>query len=631
MIKKLEPKSFLKNKTNFILAILLTTFFILIALFSVEGFHWKNLKYTGDAITSDELSHIPSGYYYLKTGRYFINPEHPPIVKDIAGLPLLLIKPTFPEISDKINLGSEFTRWDYPFKSYIMPKKLEVGNAQWDWGRLFLFNPNNDPDNIAFWSRLAVIVFNGFFIFLLYIFLTKIWSKRTSLIGIFLMVSSQFVISMGSLVIMDFMSSLLQIIAIVCFAIYLKNYAQKGKILAWFLFSVLFTSLALLAKFSSVLIIPAMFLGGLIFIIFVQKSRKEVGKFLIRYSSFILSVFFIVAIFYSLHVRNMTNDEMITQIVQTYPQELPSQGVEILSSFVISNPLTKGIAEYILGVIMVGGRMSSALQKTYFMGRVYGSEGAGALYFPILFLTKLSISALILIFVSLALATWKFISSKIDIKTRLSTFLKNPLSFLLLLFSYLYMVITLSSNLQIGLRHIMPVIISVILLTARGIDLHWNLKLFRVLKTKSLFFLLAIVILVSTIVFFPYYLSYYNAFAGGTNNGYKIATDSNYDWGGQDVKRLAEWVKDNNINKIYAHIFTNVPLQYYLGKGYEPYNIEWGWIPTDSYIVVSIFEYQNNVFNDKLPENKKYNRIKDYFYKKIGTTMLIFKTPEKVK
>lgn len=631
MIKKLELKSSFKNKINFILAILLTTFFILIAFFSVEGLHWKNLKYTGDSITSDELSHIPSGYYYLKTGRYFINPEHPPIVKDIAGLPLLLLKPTFPEISDKINLGSEFTRWDYPLKSYVMPKKLEVENSQWDWGRLFLFNPNNDPDNIAFWSRLSVIVFNGFFIFLLYIFLTKIWSKRASLIGIFLIVSSQFVISMGSLVIMDFMSSLLQIVAIVCFAIYLKNYAQKGKILAWFLFSVLFTSLALLAKFSSVLIIPAMFLGGLIFIIFVQKNGKEVGKFLIRYSSFILSIFFVVAIFYSLHVRNMTNDEMITQIIQTYPQELPAQGAEVLSSFVISNPLTKGIAEYILGVIMVGGRMSSALQKTYFMGRVYGSEGAGALYFPILFLTKLSISALILIFVSLALATWKFISSKIDIKTRLSTFLKNPLSFLLLLFSYLYMVITLSSNLQIGLRHIMPVIISVILLTARKVDLYWDLKLFHILKTKFLFFFLSITALISTLISFPYYLSYYNYFSGGTDNGYKIATDSNYDWGGQDVKKLAEWVKDNNINKIYAHIFTNVPLQYYLGKGYEPYNIEWGWIPTNSYVVVSIFEYQNNVFDNKLPENKKYIRIKDYFYKKIGTTMLIFKTPEKVE
>ncbi|MCX6763966.1 MAG: hypothetical protein NTZ97_04565 [Candidatus Moranbacteria bacterium] len=622
----------MKNKKYLlIIPISLILFFIIISFLAVAGCHWNNLKYTGDAITSDENSHISSGYYYLKTGRYFINPEHPPIVKDIAGLPLLFLNPTFPEISDRVNLEPEFTRWDYPFKSYVMPKKLEIGNSQWDWGRLFLFNPNNDPDYIAFWSRLSVIVFNGFFIFLLYIFLAKTWSKRASLIGIFLIISSQFIISIGSLVVMDFMSSILQVIAFVCFANYLKKYVEKGKILNWFLLSILFTSLALLTKFSSLLVLPAMFLGGLFFIIFIKKNVVEVGKFLIRFSSFVLSVFFVIAIFYYFHVHNMTNDEMINQVVQTYPQELPFQGAVILSSFVIGNPLTKGLTEYILGVIMVFGRMSSALQNTYFMGGVYGSEGAGALYFPILFLTKLSISTLLLIFISLILATWKFIYSKIDIKTRLIAFLKNPLSFLLLLFSYLYMVISLSSNLQIGLRHIMPVIISIMLLTAREIDLYWNLKLFRIVKIKFLFFFLATTALISTLISFPYYLSYYNAFAGGTDQGYKIATDSNYDWGGQDVKRLAEWVKENKINKIYAHIFTNVPLKYYLGNGYEPYNIEWGWIPTDSYIVVSIFEYQNNIYNNKLPESKKYSSLKDHFYKKIGTTMLIFKIPEEIK
>lgn len=604
--------------------------FIVIALFSTEGFNWKNLKYSGNAITSDELSHIPSGYYYLKTGKYFINPEHPPLIKDISALPLLFLKLSLPEISDKITLDSEFTKWDYPFKSYVMPKDLEIGNSQWDWGRLFLFNPNNNPDYITFWARLSVIVFNGIFLFLLYIFLSKIWSKRASFIGLFLLVSCQFIISQGSLVVMDLMSSLLQIIAVVCFAVYLKKYGENDKILIWFLLSVIFASLALLAKFSSVIILPAMFLGGLIYIIFIKRSIKEVGKFLIRFSSFSILIFLIIGIFYFFHVRNMGSDEMIYQIIQTYPQGAPFQGAEVLSSFVIGNPITKGIAEYILGLIMVGGRMAGALQTTYFMGGVYGSEGAGSLYFPTLFFSKLSIGILFLVIISLALVIWKFISSKTNLKTRIYQFIANPLSLLLFLFSYLYMVISLSSNLQIGLRHILPVIVSIILLTAKEVDLYWDLKIFHLIKTKFLFFLSAIIIIISSIISFPYYLSYYNYFAGGTEKGYEIATDSNYDWGGQDVKRLAEWARDNNIEKIYADIFTNVPLQYYLGKGYEPYNIEWGWIPTNSYVVVSIFKYQNNVYNKELPKDKRYDLLKEYFYKKIGTTMLIYKIPEKI-
>jgi hypothetical protein len=44
---------------------------------------------------------------------------------------------------------------------------------------------------------------------------------------------------------------------------------------------------------------------------------------------------------------------------------------------------------------------------------------------------------------------------------------------------------------------------------------------------------------------YPNYLSYYNELAGGTANGYTIATDSNYDWG-QDLGRLNDFIKHHN-------------------------------------------------------------------------------------
>ena len=61
-------------------------------------------------------------------------------------------------------------------------------------------------------------------------------------------------------------------------------------------------------------------------------------------------------------------------------------------------------------------------------------------------------------------------------------------------------------------------------------------------------FAMLAIMLTSTIISFPHYLSYYNISIGGTNNGYKIATDSNYDWG-QDIKRLGKFVHDSNIEK----------------------------------------------------------------------------------
>ena len=69
--------------------------------------------------------------------------------------------------------------------------------------------------------------------------------------------------------------------------------------------------------------------------------------------------------------------------------------------------------------------------------------------------------------------------------------------------------------------------------------------------------------LVEIIFAFPYFLSYYNELGGGLKNGYKIATDSNYDWG-QDLKRLEFLAETNNISKIYLDYFGWADQNYYL-------------------------------------------------------------------
>ena len=45
------------------------------------------------SLTNDELVHIPSGYQYLTTGNFSLNPEHPPLVKMWAAAPLLFLQP----------------------------------------------------------------------------------------------------------------------------------------------------------------------------------------------------------------------------------------------------------------------------------------------------------------------------------------------------------------------------------------------------------------------------------------------------------------------------------------------------------------------------------------------------------
>ncbi|GAH87822.1 unnamed protein product, partial [marine sediment metagenome] len=56
-----------------------------------------------DSATMDEVAHLPAGYSYLTQKDYRLNPEHPPLLKDLAAIPLLFIK--------DINFPSDIKAW----------------------------------------------------------------------------------------------------------------------------------------------------------------------------------------------------------------------------------------------------------------------------------------------------------------------------------------------------------------------------------------------------------------------------------------------------------------------------------------------------------------------------------------
>jgi len=618
----------LKNKYK-ISAVLICAIFFALALFSSAGFSWGNLKYSGNGIIADEIPHIASGYYYLKTHRYFINPEHPPIVKDVAGLGEMIAHPAFPDITDVEIQPENFQRYNYPFAGNDFPSFLEKSNTQAYFGQMFLFNSQNNPDEIAFWGRLAVIFVNTLLLFALFTIVSKIWNPRAALIGLFFIAVSQFSIAHGSFVVIDFMSGLLSMIAVGAFGLYLKKYAQGKSNIWFFLFAALTLALAELSKFSSVILFPALFLGGLVFIIAAKRSWKDFFKFIGLYALLVAIATFLIAAFYTLHVYKMDNGAMVQQLWDNFPYgALPQSLMGLLAPLVTFSLITKGLVEYINGVLMVMGRMEGSYQITYFMGHLYHSEGAGPWYFPILYFTKLSLGFLLFNILALALIVKKIFTDKQKISARFKEFASNPFALLLFTFAYLYMAETLSSTFQIGLRHIMPVIMAAAVLTGRGVDIFWNQRILKKISLKYVFMAVATLMIASVFCSFPFYLSYFNALGGGTENGYKIATDSNYDWGGSDVRRLGKWMKDNNVRDIYTDFFADVALPYYLGDGQRSFNIEDGVLPPPgSYIAVSNYKYMNNVFNDKFSANQKYSILEKDLVARPGPSIFVFKVP----
>ncbi|HEY5446892.1 MAG TPA: hypothetical protein VIJ87_21005, partial [Pyrinomonadaceae bacterium] len=55
---------------------------------------------TRKSITIDETLAIPSGYYYLKTGAFNIDSDHPPFPLLLSGLPLLFLSLETPKLDD---------------------------------------------------------------------------------------------------------------------------------------------------------------------------------------------------------------------------------------------------------------------------------------------------------------------------------------------------------------------------------------------------------------------------------------------------------------------------------------------------------------------------------------------------
>lgn len=113
----------------------------------------------------------------------------------------------------------------------------------------------------------------------------------------------------------------------------------------------------------------------------------------------------------------------------------------------------------------------------------------------------------------------------------------------------------------------------------KGIKKHKNKIIFQF----TLAFLL-IWYIISCLLAFPHYIPYYNELAGGTEKGYKIAVDSNYDWG-QDLKRLSLFVEKNNIEKMQVLYFGQEDVSYRLKDKWSELDISAG--PQKGWIAIS--------------------------------------------
>lgn len=505
----------------------------------------------------DEAAHIPAGYAYVHELDFRLNPEHPPLVKALAALPLLAIQPKFP---------TDNTAW------------TKDVNGQWAMGEQFLYKSGNDADTTVAVSRIMPMLLTLLTIFFIYFWSRKLMGDAWALLPAFLFAFSPTVLAHGHYVTTDVGAGFGVLFATYFFLKCLREPSPKNIILAG-----LALGAAELMKFSAVLLIP--YFAILTIVHFSANARDLRGEYfwltaLRKVGQLVLVFLAALAVIYAAYALFTVN----------YPQDRQvSDTREILSSFggyappagepcglmrclaeadiwMAGNAVARPMAEYFLGVLMVVQR-SSGGNTAYFLGEV--SKTGSHLYFPTVYLLKESLPALIIVLGALCAALWSMGRAIVrrEVMARFGSYLRdNFTEFALILFLCIYWTYSVRSTLNIGVRHLMPVIPIMYMLAAGA----WK-KGFgeQSAPSRSKAFALGAILLwvmLETFAAAPHFLSYFNQFGGGTWNGYRYVTDSNYDWG-QDLLRLRDFVDGHpEIDRIAVDYFgTAGSPAYYLG------------------------------------------------------------------
>ncbi len=587
MIRTNYNNTSFKNFSNFIAGGLLVLMFLL-GFFSMKG----------DSATMDELAHTPAGYSYVSQLDMRLNPEHPPLLKDLAGL--------------SVWLGSKITNTPVNFPENVKSWQEDV-NGQWDFGRELFYKSGNDADNIILWSRLPmllIMIVLGIYVFK---WTRELYGQRAGLLALFLYSLSPTFLAHGRLVTTDVGAAAAFFIATYYLVSWLKERTTENLIVAGLVFG-----LALLTKFSLFLLTPYFVFLTIAWVIVKKDWSKGLKDILPGLTKSLLGLFLIGIIamalvwpVYQVHVINYPAEKQQADSASI----LSSFGTRWLADTVVwmaDKPILRPYGQFFLGLLMVMQRAVGG-NTTYFLGEMSASSWLH--YFPVVFLIKAPLAFLLLGIIALIYSLLR-ISRPVWEKpfSRIFKWVKDHFAeFALISFFIIYWASTLKTNLNIGVRHILPTLPVLYVLISGQIS-HWlrfpiksilekqktniietlkNIKDLIVLSFKTYFkYLMLILLLIwyagGIFQVYPHFLAYFNELVGGPQNGYIYVTDSNLDWG-QELKRLNQFVEKNNIGEIYVDYFGGGSVQYYLGGKFKSW---WGTrdpkdIPQNGWLAVS--------------------------------------------
>ncbi len=547
------------------------------------------LSSKNQSLTVDEPHHLYGGLEWLQEGSNSVWPENPPFARIFVALGPYLHGHTL-----DFNLPDNLQIYDYFSASYDL--------SYFDKGEIA---------NQLFWLRILILPFFLLSACMVWFWTRKIGSPVAAFFAMGMYVTLPPILAHSGLGTTDIAFVAVFMLMLFAFMHWLKKPSWKS--------SIYFggtTGVCLLTKYSVFAFFPPIAISALFLFFFfdVRANQRSILSWLrsmIGHSLIVAIVAFLcVWSFYGFSIGTLGEQQIIRTIIE--------QGE-------ISDKLTNikvPAPEWVAGIRLLYyhngvGHLSYALGEVSPKGFWY--------YYPMSVLLKTPWPFLIF-----------FILGFIGI-FRGGRSHWNWELILIMLTPFVVLISVMTSNINIGLRHILIIYPMAAIGAAVGINRLFQQSTFRSFNRYAFSSALLVWQMVIAVVNFPHYISYFNGFAGEEPGIFLI--DSNLDWG-QGLLALATFSEENDIDEINLHYFgvgrscwyslpkinsltPNIPVKGWVAISEMAY---WGpWVGTaKNDEECFIFNFKPTFENDRLV-NSRFKWLEKYPLKaKIGGSIRIY-------
>ena len=244
------------------------------------------------SITTDEIVLIPSAYYHWVDPSVNLIGQHPPLIKLLAGLPLLFLQPN---------------EWK--------PETIDPARTsdQHEWGYVMHFWQDNRPnfELISFWSRLPMIALTLALGVLVFVFARDLFGPRAAVLAVSVFALEPTILAHGRIVQTDIPAAFGLLLTVYALWRYIRAPGWKNAC-----FLGIAGATALLAKYSMLVVIPAIFVTLSVLFFLWAPRRKGVIRD-VALTALLLVVTINAAYFF--HNRTLTPGDL-KWIVDVFPE-----------------------------------------------------------------------------------------------------------------------------------------------------------------------------------------------------------------------------------------------------------------------------------------------------------------------